>query len=93
MGNLQKPAEIIEDVDETLQAARSEKPLHQAQGKLISLGTSKKGWADQLLEECQAKQLGIYLVPRKRLDAFIERYLTRCKKFNKPTTIDDKEPP
>src|SRR5262245_44510496 len=60
-------------------------------GKLISLGTTKKGWADQLLEEFAAKQLGIYRVPRKRVDAFIEPYLTRCKKFNKETTLDDKK--
>ena len=60
-------------------------------GKLISLGTPKKGWADQLLEEFQAKRLGIYRVPRKRLDTFIEPYLTHCEKFNKETTIDDKK--
>src|SRR5215475_4075662 len=60
-------------------------------GKLISLGTPKKGWADQLLEEFQAKALGIYRVPRKRVDVFIDPYLTHCKKFNKETTIDDKK--
>src|SRR6266481_3504645 len=60
-------------------------------GKLVSLRTPKKGWADQLLEEFQAKQLGVYRVPRKRVDAFVEPYLTHCKKFNKATTIDDKE--
>src|SRR5215510_10008338 len=60
-------------------------------GKLISLGTPKKGWADQLLEEFAAKQLGIYRVPRKRMDAFVEAYLSHCKKFNKETTIEDKE--
>jgi site-specific recombinase XerD len=60
-------------------------------GKLVSLGTSKKGWAEQLLEESQAKQLGVYRVPRKRVDAFVEPYLTHCKKFNKATTIDDKD--
>jgi site-specific recombinase XerD len=59
-------------------------------GNLISLGTSRKAYAQQLLEEHQAKRLGIYRVPHKRVDAFVEPYLTRCKKFNKATTIDDK---
>jgi site-specific recombinase XerD len=59
-------------------------------GKLISLGTTRKAYAEQLLEEYQAKRLGIYRVPHKRVDAFIEPYLTHCNKFNKATTIDDK---
>src|SRR5436190_12283498 len=58
---------------------------------LISLKTSRKGHALQLLEEYQAKRLGIYRVVHKRASDFFQPYLTHCKKYNKGTTIEDKE--
>jgi integrase len=58
---------------------------------LISLKTSRKGHALQLLEEYQAKKLGICRVPHKRVSYFFEPYLTHCKKYNKASTIDDKQ--
>src|SRR6266545_4817906 len=58
---------------------------------LISLKTTRKAHALQLLEEYQAKRLGIYRVPHKRASAFFEPYLEHCKKYNKASTIDDKE--
>lgn len=60
-------------------------------GKLISLGTARKGWAQQLLEDYQAKALGIYRVPKKRLRDLVTPYLTRCASYNKATTLDDKK--
>src|SRR5438067_1476723 len=53
--------------------------------------TSRKGHALQLLEEYQAKRLGIYRVVHKRAADFFQPYLTHCKKYNKATTIEDKE--
>src|SRR4030095_3221364 len=38
-----KPAEIIEDVDEALQAERPQEPLHQAQGEARQLGDTQEG--------------------------------------------------
>jgi site-specific recombinase XerD len=58
---------------------------------LISLKTTRKQYASQLLEEYQAKRLGIYRVPHKRVSDFFEPYLTHCKKYNKASTIDDKK--
>ena len=62
-------------------------------GKLVTLGTPKKGWADQILEELAAKQLGVYRVPNKRLKDFVEPYLAHCRsrKHNKATTLEDKQ--
>lgn len=59
--------------------------------ELISLKTTRKGHAVQLLEEYQAKRLGIYRVPYKKASAFFEPYLSHCKKYNKAATIDDKK--
>ena len=36
---------------------------------LISLKTTRKAYAQQLLEEYQAKRLGIYRVPHKRVSS------------------------
>lgn len=58
---------------------------------LISLKTTRKAHALQLLEEYQAKRLGIYRVPHKKVSDFFEPYLDHCKKYNKASTIDDKE--
>ena len=58
---------------------------------LISLGTARKAFALQLLEEYQVKRLGVYRVVHKRASDFFEPYLTRCKKYNKATTIEDKK--
>jgi len=58
---------------------------------LISLKTTRKQYALQLLEEYQAKRLGIYRVAHKRVQEFIEPYLAYCRKHNKATTVDDKE--
>ncbi len=60
-------------------------------GKLNSLETPFKGQALDLLEELQAKKLGIYRVPHKRIQVFLEPYLTRCRKHNKASTLDDKK--
>lgn len=58
---------------------------------LISLKTTRKAYALQLLEEYQAKRLGIYRVVHKRASDFFEPYLAHCRKYNKGTTIEDKE--
>jgi site-specific recombinase XerD len=58
---------------------------------LISLKTSRKLLAVQLLEEYQAKKLGISRVPHKRASEFFEKYLAHCKGYNKASTIDDKQ--
>ena len=58
---------------------------------LISLKTTRKQYALQLLEEYQAKRLGIYRVARKRVQEFVEPYLAYSQKHNKATTVDDKE--
>src|SRR5438128_12199652 len=57
----------------------------------ISLKTSRKAHALQLLEEYQAKRIGIYRVVHKRASDFFEPYLAHCKKYNKVTTIEDKK--
>jgi integrase len=56
-----------------------------------SLQTTRKAYALQLLEEYQAKRLGIYHVARKRVSSYFEPYLDYCRKYNKATTIDDKK--
>ena len=53
------------------------------------LGDSQEEMAEQLLK-VSTERLGVYRVPRKRLDAFVEPYLTRCKKLDQATTVDDK---
>jgi integrase len=58
---------------------------------LISLKTTRKAAALQLLEDYQAKRLGIFRLVHKRVSQFFEPYLEHCKKYNKETTIDDKE--
>lgn len=58
---------------------------------IISLKTTRKTLALQLLEEYQAKRLGIYRVPHKKASAFFEPYLAHCKRYNKAATIEDKE--
>jgi hypothetical protein len=59
--------------------------------QLISLKTTRKGHALQLLDEYQAKRLGIYRVVHKRASDYFEPYLTHCKKYNKATTLEDKQ--
>lgn len=58
---------------------------------LISLKTTRKGIALQLLEEYQSKRLGVYRVTHKKVSAFFEPYLAHCEKYNKAATIDDKK--
>ena len=58
---------------------------------LLSLKTARKAHALQLLEEYQARRLGIYRVPHKKASAFFAPYLEHCKKYNKASTIEDKE--
>lgn len=58
---------------------------------LISLKTTRKAHALQLLEEYLAKRLGIYRVPHKRASAFFDAYIAHCRKYNKASTIEDKE--
>ena len=58
---------------------------------LISLKTTRKAQALQLLEEYLAKRLGIYRVPHKKASAFFEAYIAHCRKYNKASTIEDKE--
>lgn len=71
---------------------KSSKNWYLRQGDtLISLKTSRKGHALQLLEEYQAKKLGIYRVPHKKISDFFEPYIVHCKKYNKVSTIDDKQ--
>jgi site-specific recombinase XerD len=57
----------------------------------ITLKTKRKGYALQLLEEYQAKRLGIFRLVHKRVSQFFEPYLAHCRKYNKATTIEDKE--
>ena len=45
----------------------------------------------QLLEEYQAKRLGVYRVPHAKASAFFEPDLDHCPKYNKAATIDDKK--
>jgi hypothetical protein len=62
------------------------------QGEMsISLKTTRKAHALQLLEEYQAKRIGIYRVVHKRASEFFEPYIAHCRKYNKATTIDDKK--
>lgn len=58
---------------------------------LISLKTTRRGFALQLLEEYQAKRLGIHHVVHKRASDFFEPYLARSRKYNKAITVADKE--
>ena len=58
---------------------------------LISLKTTRKALALQLLEEYLAKRLGIYRVPHKKASAFFDAYIAHCRKYNKASTIEDKE--
>src|SRR5690242_5989750 len=65
---------------------------HLRQGsQRISLHTTRKAYAMELLEEYQAKRLGIYRVVHKRASDFFGPYLAHCRKYNKATTIEDKE--
>jgi len=65
---------------------------HLRQGnQRISLHTTRKAYAMELLEEYQAKRLGIHRVVHKRASDFFEPYLEHCKKYNKDTTIEDKD--
>jgi len=57
---------------------------------LISLKTTRRAYALQLLEEYQAKRLGIYHVPHKKASAFFDAYLEHCRKYNKESTVEDK---
>ncbi|MGH7794104.1 MAG: hypothetical protein ACREQ2_04260, partial [Candidatus Binatia bacterium] len=57
----------------------------------ISLKTTRKVAAEQLLAEYQAKRLGIYRVVHKRASDLYEAYLAHCKMYNKATTIEDKK--
>jgi hypothetical protein len=57
----------------------------------ISLKTTKKGAASQLLEDYQAKRLGIFRLVHKRVSQFFEPYLAHSGKYNKETTTEDKE--
>lgn len=59
--------------------------------QLISLKTTRKGQALQLLEEYQAKRLGVYRAVHRRASEYLEPYLAHCRKYNKDTTIEDKE--
>ena len=59
--------------------------------RLISLKTTRKGYAEQLLEEYQVKSLGIFRVPHKKVSTFFDPYLARCKTYNKASTIEDKK--
>ena len=58
---------------------------------LISLKTTRKAQALQLLEEYLAKRLGIYRVPHKKASAFFAAYIAHCGKYNKESTVEDKE--
>jgi site-specific recombinase XerD len=65
---------------------------HLRQGsQRISLHTTRKAYALELLEDYQAKRLGIYRVVHKRVSEYFEPYLAHCRKYNKATTIEDKE--
>ena len=87
-----KPAEILQDDDdETVQAQRPAELVHPAQRETDLPQHGRKAYAQQLLEEYQAKSLGIYRVPNRRVSAFVEPYLDYCVKHNKATTIDDKK--
>lgn len=59
--------------------------------KRISLKTTRRAYALQLLEDYQARRLGIYRTPHKRLGDLIDAYLARARQYNKATTIDDKK--
>jgi integrase len=58
--------------------------------QLISLKTTRKGHASQLLEEYQADRLGVYRIAHKRVSDFFEPYLEHCRKYNKAGTIAEK---
>ena len=65
---------------------------HLRQGsQRISLHTTRKAYALELLEEYQAKRLGLYRVVHKRASDFFEPYLAHYRKYNKDTTIEDKK--
>ena len=59
--------------------------------KRISLNTSRRGYAEILLQEYIRKDLGIYQTPKKRVSAFRDSYLNYYKTLNKVTTLDDKQ--
>jgi site-specific recombinase XerD len=65
---------------------------HLRQGnQRLSLHTTRKAYALELLEEYQAKRLGVYRVVHKRASEYFEPYLAHCRKYNKVTTIGDKK--
>lgn len=59
--------------------------------QLISLKTTRKAYALQLLEEYQAKRLGVYRVAHRRVENYVKPYLEYCRKHNKASTLDDKK--
>lgn len=58
--------------------------------RLVSLKTTRKGYADQLLQDYIRKRLGIYRTPVKKISAFEEAYLGEARQVNKASTVEDK---
>lgn len=58
---------------------------------LKSLRTTRKAYAQRLLEDYVRKRLGIRRPPRERVSKMATDYLTECRKFNKLTTVEDKD--
>ena len=59
--------------------------------KRISLNTSRRGYAEILLQDYIRRDLGIYQTPKKKVSEFRDAYLSYCKLFNKISTCDDKQ--
>ena len=57
----------------------------------ISLRTKRRAYAEQLLQEYQAKRLGVFRVVNRRVSDYFEPYLTHCRKYNKVSSVEDKE--
>ena len=51
--------------------------------KRISLNTSRRGYAEILLQDYIRRDLGIYQTPKKKVSEFRDAYLSYCKLFNK----------
>jgi len=57
----------------------------------ISLKTRRRSYAEQLLQEYQAKRLRVFRIVNRRVSEYFDAYLAHCVKYNKATTVEDKK--
>jgi integrase len=58
---------------------------------LISLKTRRRSYAEQLLQEYQAKRLRVFRIVKRRVSEYFDPYLAHCVKYNKASTVEDKK--